>query len=132
MTRELPENKRCSSCHRWLSAEAFRVEPVRSELNPWRHWRLSSWCRQCHQESTRRWREANRERINARRRTEYAASRGPLPRCSECGAELESHAKVVCSRRCKDARYRRLHPEEYREKQRRKDARRRARRRAES
>ena len=39
----------------------------------------------------------------------------------------EDQARVVCSRQCKDARFRRLHPEAYREKARRKQARRRAR-----
>jgi hypothetical protein len=130
MPRGVPENKRCSHCHRWLPAEAFRVEPVRSELNPWRHWRLSSWCRECQREATRRWYEANRERLNAERRAEYAAARGPLPRCSECEAELDSHAKVVCSRRCKDARYRRLHPAEFAAARRRHDQRVRERKRA--
>jgi hypothetical protein len=124
MVRELPENKRCSRCRRWLPAEAFRVERSRSK-ELWRQWRLSSWCVECMRGATRRWREANRERINAERRAEYAATRGPLPRCSECDVVLASHSRVVCSRRCKDARYRRLHPEEYREKQRRKQARRR-------
>jgi hypothetical protein len=29
---------------------------------------LSSWCRRCHADATRRYREANREELNARRR----------------------------------------------------------------
>jgi hypothetical protein len=29
---------------------------------------LSSWCSECHNGATRRWRKANRERINAARR----------------------------------------------------------------
>jgi hypothetical protein len=29
---------------------------------------LSSWCGNCHNEATRRWREANRDKINAQRR----------------------------------------------------------------
>lgn len=42
----------------------------------------------------------------------YYVVREPLW-CSECGELLEGRQAVVCSRRCKDARYRRLHPEEY-------------------
>jgi hypothetical protein len=123
-------HKRCPRCYRWLPVEAFRVQPCRSKREPWRRWKLSSYCRECMADATRRWREANRERINARRRAEYAVARGPLPHCSECDAELESHAKVVCSRRCKGKRYARLHPDKVREKERRKAARRRERRRA--
>jgi hypothetical protein len=50
--------------------------------------------------------------------------------CSECGAELEGRQRVVCGRRCKDARYKRLHPEEYAARERRKVERRRERRKA--
>ena len=101
-----PTHKRCARCGEWLPVEEFRPNPkLRSGLH--------SWCKRCCAESAKQWREANRERVeesNARRRAEYEAARGPLPRCSECGVELDTHAKVVCSRRCKDARYRRLHP----------------------
>ncbi len=75
------------------------------------------------------WREANPDRVrayNARRRAEYAAQRQPS-KCSVCGTVMERAGKVVCSRRCKDRRYARLHPEQVREKRRRKDARRRER-----
>ena len=48
--------------------------------------------------------------------------------CVECGETFTAQASaLVCSRRCKDARYRRLHPEAERARQARKDARRRAR-----
>ena len=48
-------------------------------------------------------------------------------RCVECGGEFEGRrGKLICSRRCKDRRYARLHPEALREKQRRKYARRKA------
>ena len=75
--------------------------------------------------ATRAWWERNRERINEARRAEYQASR-PVRVCSECGRMIEGKGWVVCSRRCKDARYRRLHPVEYAAKQRRKYQRRRA------
>lgn len=71
---------------------------------------------------------ANRERVLEKR----AAARGRLRPvvlawCSECGGALEGQQRLVCSRRCKDRRYARLHPEAVAEKQRRKRARRRAR-----
>ena len=64
---------------------------------------------------------ANRERVLAK----AAARRGGKPgtrasECSECGGPLEGRRRVVCSRRCADARYRRLHPEAYAAKERRK------------
>jgi len=48
--------------------------------------------------------------------------------CSECGETFEGwRGRLICSPRCKDRRFKRLHPEQARAKQRRKDARRRAR-----
>lgn len=50
--------------------------------------------------------------------------------CAECGESFEAERRrqtPICSRTCKDRRYRRLHPDQERERQRRKDARRRAR-----
>ena len=53
----------------------------------------------------------------------------PLERwCTECGKLLEGKARLVCSRRCADARYVRLHPEAFAAKRRRHDERVRARR----
>lgn len=73
-------------------------------------------------EATRAWREQNLERVNAARRKRPAKLR-----CVECGAEFEGRkGELICSRRCKDRRYARLHPDELREKQRRKYARRKA------
>ncbi|MGZ4379614.1 MAG: hypothetical protein ACXVRY_16260 [Gaiellaceae bacterium] len=47
--------------------------------------------------------------------------------CVECGGEFEGRkGKLICSRRCTDRRYARMHPEELREKQRRKYERRKA------
>ena len=86
-------------------------------------------------EKSRRYYARNREAVLARRRAR-AEELGPRVRpnvvreprwCSECDELLERRQTVVCSRKCKDARYRRLHPEAYREKERRKAARRRER-----
>jgi hypothetical protein len=48
--------------------------------------------------------------------------------CSECGAELEGRQRVVCGRRCRDYRYKRLHPEGYAAREARKVERRREKR----
>jgi hypothetical protein len=107
--------KWCPGCQRMLPFSAFRQQFTTST------W-LSSWCRGCSSAATRAWREQNRERINAARRTPPVKLR-----CVECGGEFEGRkGKLICSRRCKDRRYARLHPEELREKQRRKYARRKA------
>ena len=77
-----------------------------------------------HRTHQREWRARHPDKIAA-----YNAARriGPVAiRCVECGGKFEGRPdRLVCGRRCKDARYRRLHPEAYREKQRRKAARRR-------
>jgi len=78
------------------------------------------------------WRAANPERVaayNAARREAYRLAHPPMRvKCSECDVEFEAETiRVVCSRRCKDRRYRRLHPVEYAAKRARKDARRRER-----
>ena len=74
----------------------------------------------------RAWRAANPDRVRAYNE----ARRIPFTSlvCVECGAGfLGRKDRLVCSPRCKDRRYARLHPAEYRAKQKRKDARRRAR-----
>lgn len=83
--------------------------------------RKSAYCRDCRKayakdwkarnpDHQREWRAKNREKIAA-----WNASRRKPPSsqtCSECGATFEAVRKrVVCSRRCKDARLRRLDPE---------------------
>lgn len=70
----------------------------------------------------KKWRAANPEKVaayNERRRV------GPVEvACAECGAVIVGRPnRVVCSRRCKDARYRRLHPVEWEAKRRRHNAR---------
>jgi hypothetical protein len=83
---------------------------------------LDSWCLDCRREASREWRTAHRDECNERRRVPPSKLR-----CVECGGEFEGRkGKLICSRRCKDRRYARLHPEELREKQRRKYARRKA------
>jgi hypothetical protein len=91
---------------------------------------LGSLCRACTRRRSRQFYARNRERILAR----AAARRGPpLVRfCSECGVELEGRHRVTCGKSsCREARFRRLHPEAYAAKEARKvERRRQARRRA--
>ena len=72
------------------------------------------------------WRLGHRDAVEA-----YNAGRRVGLRelvCSECGRSFRAQASAkVCSRRCKDRRYARLHPEAERARQARKYARRRAR-----
>jgi hypothetical protein len=117
--------KWCSGCKRSLPFAAFRQQFATPS------W-LSSWCGECLVAANRRYRERMREQINAKRREEYAERQREARQrvCVECGASFEARPDaLVCSRLCKDARYRRLHPEAYRAKQRRKAARRRERKR---
>jgi hypothetical protein len=57
----------------------------------------------------------------------YRARRGEQPTlsCSECGAELMGRQRVVCSGRCRERRFKRLHPESYAARETRKVERRR-------
>jgi hypothetical protein len=72
---------------------------------------------------------------NRTRVLEKAAARRGVVRpperttCEECSNPLPAGRRVVCSERCRDRRYRRLHPVEYAAKEARKVERRRARRR---
>jgi hypothetical protein len=75
----------------------------------------------------REWRRRNPDKVaeyNERRRIPPTESV-----CVECGATITGRKdRLLCDqRRCKDQRYQRTHPDEYRAKRRRKDARRRAR-----
>lgn len=67
----------------------------------------------------RRWRAANPERMRA-----YAEARRVAPTplvCVECGTGFVGRkGRLLCSRRCKDRRYARLHPDKLRDKKRRK------------
>jgi hypothetical protein len=50
--------------------------------------------------------------------------------CSECGAELEGRQRITCAKsKCREARFRRLHPESYARREAAKVERRRERRR---
>jgi hypothetical protein len=90
---------------------------------------VDSRCRECKREDNRLWREAHPERVEA-----YNASRRTPPTeltCSECGETFYGRRdRLTCSRRCRDKRYQRLHPEAFEENRRRKYARRRERARA--
>jgi hypothetical protein len=101
----------CARCGGWFPLELLAVDRKRpSGRKPM--------CKRC-----------DSERSLAR----YYRLRGgqPMRRCSECGAELEGRQRVVCSSRCREARFRRLHPESYAAREARKAERRRqARRRA--
>jgi endogenous inhibitor of DNA gyrase (YacG/DUF329 family) len=74
---------------------------------------------------------ANRETVLAKAAARRGRTRPPAhTECSECGGPLGARQRVVCSQRCRDRRYRRLHPVEYTAKEARKVERRRERRRA--
>ena len=111
-----PRGRRCTRCQVVLPFSAFR--PNLRLSSGW-----SSWCRACSSAATRAWREQNRERVNAARR------KPPVKlRCVECGGEFGGRKdRLLCSRRCKDRRYARLHPAELATKERRKYERRRRR-----
>jgi hypothetical protein len=53
--------KVCKRCRQQKESEEFRRNGRNRDG-------LSPWCSECHNEATRRWREANRETINAQRR----------------------------------------------------------------
>jgi hypothetical protein len=109
----VPRSAFCTAKHRYAFRDRWRYleDPERER------------------ERSRRYYAENRERVLEKAAAKRAL-RPPLERsCAECGEPLSGRQRVVCSRRrCKDARFRRLHPEAWREAQRRKDARRRPRR----
>ena len=76
---------------------------------------IKSWCRSC----------------DSVRALAYYRERHPLVvrHCAECGAELEGRRRVVCSERCREARFKRLHPDAYAKREAEKVERRRERRR---
>jgi hypothetical protein len=112
-------HKRCSRCGKWLPFAAFPRNPrLKSGFD--------SWCRECKAEAAKRWRAGNPEYVDA-----YNLGRRVGPSrltCSECGVEFDGRRdRLVCSRACRDRRYRRLHPEQVRENESRKAKRRRER-----
>lgn len=86
-------------------------------------------------ERTRRWRIENPEKVaayNAARREAYREQHAAEQQrtCTECGTEFEGRSdRLVCSRKCKDRRYKRLHPVEWKAKRARYDRRRQERKR---
>jgi hypothetical protein len=110
-----PRGRRCTRCRQMLPFSAFR--PNLKLSSGW-----SSWCRVCSAAATRQWRMRRRDELNERRRVPLSKLR-----CVECGAKFEGRkGKLLCSRRCKDRRYARLHPDKMRAKQARKYQRRKA------
>ena len=128
------------------SRAAHRCAECSSPLERWQ-WASSSFCSpKCRYRFRDRRRyaenpEAARERARAYYRAnreavleKAAARRGKVrpsePRsCSECLAPLEPPKRVVCSGRCREARFRRLRPEAYAAREARKVERRREKRR---
>jgi endogenous inhibitor of DNA gyrase (YacG/DUF329 family) len=122
--------RRCAECgvdlhHELVPRSAFCSDRCRYRFRDRRRYVENP---EGERERSRRYYAEHREAVLGR----AAAKRGPRPtldlECSECGGPLEGRQRVVCGRRCKDARFRRLHPEEYEAKEKRKAARRRERR----
>jgi hypothetical protein len=93
--------KPCSRCRERKPPDAF---PPNAQLSSG----LSSWCRACHAEATRAWRDANPEQVAARN----AARRLPplLPRaCATCGETFTPRRRDgrYCSSACRARRLRR-------------------------
>ncbi len=120
--------KVCSRCGETLPRDAF-VRRTESRGGDYK-----GWCRQCDAERSRVYYRANRERILEAAAARRGGSRAEaLESCSECGAELVGKQRLTCgSSACRDARFKRLHPEAYAAREaakveRRREARRRAR-----
>jgi hypothetical protein len=119
----IPESKKkCQRCGGWLAPEEFTVDRSKPAG-------LGSYCRPCDRQLSREYYRANRERILAK----LAAKRGPQPvrNCSECKEQLEGRHRVTCGKsKCREARFRRLHPASYAAREAAKVDRRRERRRS--
>jgi hypothetical protein len=84
--------KWCPSCRQYLSADAFRFMPARGCLD--------SWCRACHAEACRRWREQNPEHVGA---SNGARRLGEREReCVDCGSSFVYLSTLAV--RCPDCR----------------------------
>jgi predicted nucleic acid-binding Zn ribbon protein len=94
--------KWCCRCRRWLPADAFLPDSrLLSGLN--------SWCRSCHADANREWREKYPEHVelyNAKRRAEYrAAHPRKLRPCVVCGEPFTSRPNaLVCGENCRRQR----------------------------
>jgi hypothetical protein len=90
----------CTNCQRWLPVKTFPPDQRMRDG-------LSSHCRRCRADAVKRWRDANADYVAA-----YNAARrlGPFElTCAECGGLFTAARRdaLVCSRRCKHARFRR-------------------------
>ena len=97
------DEKRCLRCGVTKPLEEFTADSRRGR---------GPYCRPCDRERSGAYYAANRERVLAK----AAAKRGrPRVRhCSECGELLQGVQRVTCgSSRCRERRFRRLHPESY-------------------
>lgn len=92
----------CESCGGEIAQHAGRGRPRK-------------FCKVCRPTESRRKTEAQRLADNAARRVKYRAANPPAVRsCLECGATIIGRPdRKVCSRKCKDSRFARLHPIEY-------------------
>ena len=100
--RVMPEGRWCCKCRQWLLADHFRPN---SNLRGG----LDSWCRACHAQAVREWRERNAEHIaeyNARRRWEYREAHPLQTRpCIVCGGPMTKRPEeLVCSGECRRMR----------------------------
>jgi hypothetical protein len=114
VTRYRPTGRHCSRCNQFLPFASFR--PNLRLKSGWH-----SWCKTCCVERTRQWRAEHPELRLSRPRVAPSKLK-----CVECGVAFEGRKdRLVGSRRCKDKRYARLHPDQLRAKERRKHERRR-------
>jgi hypothetical protein len=99
---KVARGKWCCSCRSWLPVEAFR---------PSHRYRggLDTWCKACHAQANRDWRERNPEAVaayNAARRREYREAH-PLPSrpCVVCGEPFNGRPDaLVCDPECRQQR----------------------------
>ena len=127
---EARRNHRCAECgvdlERWQWTSSFCSSKCRYRFRDRRRYAEDP---EREREKSRAYYRANRERLLVKAAARRGGLKSPaLVWCSECGGPLEERQRVVCSARCRDARYRRLHPEAYAEKERRKVERRRIKR----
>jgi hypothetical protein len=124
---------RCDECGGWIPPDRPRSDFCSSACGyRFRDRRRYAETAEVQRERSRRYYAENREAVLTRAKARREARRTePRPTaCSECGRELVGQQRVTCgSSKCRDARFRRLHPEAYAERERRKVERRRLRRR---
>jgi hypothetical protein len=113
----------CTRCGVLLPREEFARDRTKT-------FGRRSWCRRCETERVKRYYRENRERILDERAARRRRPRPPeRTTCEECDEALPEGRRVVCSERCREARFKRLHPEAYAAREARKVERRRERRR---